>query len=300
MRSIGRHMPAPESEFETTAELVAQLVREQHPRMSGDVELVGRGWDCDLYRLGADRAVRLPRRSGGVTSLLNEQRWLPTVAAELPIPIPVPLAVGRAGAGYPWGWSIIPWFEGIPADMVSAASRDFAAARLGEVVAALHSPAPADAPTSSYRGVPLGDRDSIVRRALSRLAEAEPALRIWDAAVGAPPNPVSSWTHGDLHPGNVLLHGDGQDGRLAAVIDFGDMSGGDPAVDLAAAWLFFSPEGRNRFRAAAGRRRYDPHAWTRARGWAVDISIGLMTESDGSERMTSLGRSGLLAVLSDS
>ncbi len=40
------------------------------------------------------------------------------------------------------------------------------------------------------------------------------------------------WLHGDMHAQNVLS----QDGRLAGVIDWGDMCSGDPAVDLGAVW----------------------------------------------------------------
>src|SRR5436305_1105869 len=54
------------------------------------------------------------------------------------------------------------------------------------------------------------------------------------------------WLHGDLHPANVLLR---PDGGLAAVLDFGDLGAGDPAVDLAVAWLMFDGAARHRFMA---------------------------------------------------
>jgi hypothetical protein len=41
------------------------------------------------------------------------------------------------------------------------------------------------------------------------------------------------WLHGDLHPANVLT----ADGTICGVIDFGDLFAGDPACDLAAAWI---------------------------------------------------------------
>ena len=44
------------------------------------------------------------------------------------------------------------------------------------------------------------------------------------------------WVHGDLHPANLLVTADG---TLRAVLDFGDVTAGDPAVDLATAWLTF-------------------------------------------------------------
>jgi len=292
-------MPAPESEVAITAELVARLVHEQHPELSGTVRFAGHGWDCDLFRLGETRAVRLPRRREGEPPVRNEQRWLGRLAAAVPVPIPVPIAMGKPTNGYPWIWSIIPWFDGVPADAVATARRDRCASRLGEIVAALHDPAPHDAPVSTYRGVPLRERDAGVRKQVEDIgATAKGALEVWHTALEARPHAGRSWTHGDLHPANLLLQADGSDGRIAALIDFGDLSGGDPAVDLAAAWLFFSPDGRVRFREAAdGARGYDADTWQRARGWAVDISLGLLKHSDGSARMTALGLAGLAAAI---
>ena len=55
------------------------------------------------------------------------------------------------------------------------------------------------------------------------------------------------WLHADPHPANLLV---GADGRLAALIDFGDLTSGDPATDLAAAWMVFDAPGRAVFRSA--------------------------------------------------
>jgi aminoglycoside phosphotransferase (APT) family kinase protein len=57
-----------------------------------------------------------------------------------------------------------------------------------------------------------------------------------------------------------------QDGRLAAVIDFGSSSVGDPACDVTIAWTFISGESREAFRAALP---LDAATWARGRGWAL-------------------------------
>lgn len=77
---------------------------------------------------------------------------------------------------------------------------------------------------------------------------------------GAPP----LWLHGDLHPANVLT----TNGTLCGVIDFGDLFAGDPAYDLAAAWIRL-PDGAAELCHAAYRPRPDAAALRRARGWAV-------------------------------
>ncbi|CAO5171664.1 hypothetical protein FAIPA1_310044 [Frankia sp. AiPs1] len=54
------------------------------------------------------------------------------------------------------------------------------------------------------------------------------------------------WVHGDLHPANVVI----ADGRLAGVVDFGDLFAADPASDLAAAWVLLPAAAAARFFAA--------------------------------------------------
>ena len=68
--------------IEITAELVRDLVRDQHPDLADrPVRLGARGWDNQLWRLGDDLAVRLPWATGSADALLHkEYSWLPTLA----------------------------------------------------------------------------------------------------------------------------------------------------------------------------------------------------------------------------
>ena len=70
------------------------------------------------------------------------------------------------------------------------------------------------------------------------------------------------WVHGDIALGNLVL----SEGRLAAVIDFGQVCIGDPACDLAIAWSYLRNEDRQDFRA---RVALDASTWCRGRGWAL-------------------------------
>jgi aminoglycoside phosphotransferase (APT) family kinase protein len=69
-----------------------------------------------------------------------------------------------------------------------------------------------------------------------------------------------------VHGGNLLAHR----GRLSAVIDFGCLGVGDPACDLMPAWIFFSAETRDAFRAAVP---VDDATWARGRGWALSVGL---------------------------
>src|SRR5205823_12719017 len=65
-----------------------------------------------MYRLGADKAVRLPRFPRWAPQVDREQRWLRWLAPQLPLTVPVPLAKGDPVDGYPFRWSVYPWLAG--------------------------------------------------------------------------------------------------------------------------------------------------------------------------------------------
>src|SRR5690606_3338500 len=147
------------------------------------------------------------------------------------------------------------------------------AEQLAHVFVALHRPAPEDAPGHRFRGIPVAERQATFEDRLALLPERlhRRARDVWADAVSAPEyDGEPMWLHGDPHPANLVADGD----RLAAVIDFGDVTSGDPASDLGTMWLTFDAEGRRRFRAvvdrrARGGRGWDEGMWRRAKGWAV-------------------------------
>jgi aminoglycoside phosphotransferase (APT) family kinase protein len=103
--------------------------------------------------------------------------------------------------------------------------------------------------------------------------------------------------HGDLHPANLLL---AQGGGLAGVVDFGDLTSGDPATDLATAWLTFDEHGRRVFRAEVERRRpTDAATWDRARGWALVIGSAVVDVADPASPFGRFGADVLEQVLHD-
>ncbi|MCM3779056.1 aminoglycoside phosphotransferase family protein [Microbacterium hydrocarbonoxydans] len=248
---------------------------------------VAEGWDNAIWRLGDELAVRVPRRALASSLIRHEQRALSILGprlAELGIRTPVPLVVGAPTEAFPWPWSVVPWIDGTPALGLGVRANNPWAPDLARALGTLHRPAPADAPQNPVRGVALAVRDHAMRTRLARLDETEPMRSAWDAGVAAPPASETVWIHGDLHPGNILI----ASGSLAALIDFGDVTSGDPAYDLAASWLLFDPEGRSAFvTAAAG--RYDDDTWVRARAWAAYLTAVFLTESDDRPDLRALG-----------
>ena len=265
----------PPAEVAIDTALVRELVGSQFPDLSHlPIRPAPSGWDNAMFRLGASLAVRLPRRAAAVPALLNEQRWLGTATGAVEIPVPIPQRCGGPAPSYPWAWSVVPWFPGRPAD--EGPVHHGQAGRLGAFLNRLHQAAPRAAPVNPHRGVPLAARAGDVGMRLDRALDGEPALHaavraIWQEALAAPVDLTPRWIHGDLHPRNILL----ADGALSAVIDWGDLGAGDPAVDLAAFWMLFDDAAARR----AGLAAYGGiSAATRARaqGWAVFFGVTLL------------------------
>lgn len=289
---------APAAEVVVDADLVRRLVRAQHPDL-GELPLcvVASGWDNVLVRLGEGLVVRLPRRAVAAELVVHEQRWLAELAPRLPLPIPVPVRVGLPGQGFPWGWSVCPWFDGESAAVAPLADPDAAATTLAGFLVGLHRPAPAAAPVNRFRGVPLVERDAIVRGYVDALgSEIDRAAveRCWTAACALPAyDGPPRWVHGDLHPGNLVV----RDGALAAVVDFGDVTAGDPATDVAVAWMLFDAPTRARFRAALG--GVDDVAWRRAAGNALAHGLASLARSADAPWLATVGRRTITAVLAE-
>ncbi|MFD0686104.1 phosphotransferase [Actinomadura fibrosa] len=108
---------------------------------------------------------------------------------------------------------------------------------------------------------------------LGLIPDPDAVRAVWDDAATAPDwDGPALWQHGDLHPANVLT----ADGTISGVIDFGDLFAGDPAFDLAAAWILL-PDGTSAHFHAAYQPPPDPATLRRARGWAVGRALsGIM------------------------
>ena len=290
----------PTAEVEVSADLVRRLLADQHPDLARlPVEFLANGWDNELYRVGDGLVARLPRRALGAEIIKNEQRWLPGLAPRLPLPIPYPERTGVPGCGYPYSWSVVPYLPGVPAAQASSFDPEGAAAAVGGFLGALHVPAPADAPANPFRGVPLAARASTFAANLARIGgqvDRDAVLRAWVAALTAPAYdgpPV--WLHGDLHPTNILVN----DGLVSGVIDFGDITAGDPASDLSVAWMLLPPGFHASFWSAyqAAGGRADDALRARARGWALNLAIVFLAHSEDDPVLRQVCRRTLSTVL---
>lgn len=301
----------PAGEVAIDEALVRRLLGEQAGELEGlaalPLERATAGWDNEIWRAGEHWAVRLPRRAAAAPLILHEHRALPLVGPAVEatgVRLPIPVVHGMPDSTFPWPWSVVPWIAGSRGIDVPRGVRSGWAESLAAALGALHVPAPPDHPPNPVRGVPLatraevfaGRREAILAAHLVTAAESRALSEAWEDGLAASPwagPPL--WIHGDLHPGNIVARQE----SLVGIIDFGDITAGDPAYDLAVAWLAFDAAGRERFTDAVG-DRYDPATWARARGWAAAVAVLLLAHSDDEPDYAALGRSALEEIASGS
>jgi aminoglycoside phosphotransferase (APT) family kinase protein len=275
-------------EIPVDAELVRALVSRSMPEYADAPvrRLATSGSTNALFRLGEEFIVRLPRQPGGSAAISKEATWLPVLGPRLPVSVPEVVAVFEPGGDYPERWSVVRWIDGEHPGVIDARApadprREELAADLAAVLEALHgAQVPAGAVGNPglqwYRGEPLATMDQVTRENIKRCRslpdfgfDLGAAGRIWDEAMklpGAADRAVPRWYHGDLAAENLLM----RDGRLAAVLDFGALSVGDPTVDLVVAWEILDPPARELFRRQLG---VDDATWLRGRAWALSITL---------------------------
>lgn len=278
--------------------LVRSLVADQFPHWSQLplLPVPSTGTDNVVYRMGDELTVRLPRIHWAVAQVEKEWEWLPRLATQLPSAVPLPVAMGSPGRGYPFPWLVSSWIHGRDLTRGSAGAWADLARRVAAFVAALGRVEPGGAPAAGRRGGPLTAADPGTRWAIDRLAgtvDRRRALEVWEGALAAGPWPGDPvWVHGDLLPGNVLVHR----GELAGIIDWSAAGAGDPACEVMLAWSL-PADARPVFRTALG---LDDDTWRRGRGWALEQAVLFIEYYAGSmPRGVAIARRRLDEILDD-
>jgi aminoglycoside phosphotransferase (APT) family kinase protein len=176
------------------------------------------GWDFHVAIVDDEWVFRFPRRSGVEEALELEIAVLPALAEVLPVKVPSFEFVARDPLFV--GYRLI---RGEP--LV-----DEDAERVRSFLEALHALDSSELPIARHDWVEAyneqcAEFERLVFPVLDsdRRAQAKRLFDEVETLVDFKPSLV----HADLGPGHLLVH----DGRLAGVIDWGDMRVGDPALD---------------------------------------------------------------------
>ena len=222
---------------------VAAALERCFPSVTGEVTLLGRGWDYQAYQRG-DVVFRLPRHAGAIERFDMERRLLDLLAQHLPAPIPVveyhqeDVIDGRPVHGY----RLVP---GTPLDKLPPAERPRLGRELGAFLKAQHSVPVGLAQdvgvkggdAQAWRAELEGQYDQVRRQAFPLLTDAGRRYgeKLFKAYLADDTNFrfEPAILHSDLYVDHILAGDDGD--SLAGVIDFGDVRIGDPAFDFT--WL---------------------------------------------------------------
>ena len=199
---------------------------------------------------------------------MKEYQWLPTLAKNLSIEITTPIALGQPSSTYPWYWTINHWIDGDTASKQNIQDMNLFAKELAEFLNEFRkidsSGGPEAGAHNFYRGGALKAYDQEMQIAIPKIKDIDQrqiANELWNDALSTEWQQKPVWVHGDLAVGNILVY----QGKLRAIIDFGQLAVGDPACDLVIAWNFFSGDSRKLFKNTVN---LDQNTWKRALGWA--------------------------------
>jgi aminoglycoside 2''-phosphotransferase len=203
------------------------------------VERLGAGWDAEAWLINEDLVFRFNFRGGLDDQLKKESSLLPELAAYLPVRVPVPRYTAYGGEktqGFN-GYDFLPGV-GVQSVKLSADEMDALAADLARVLTALHTfpveqARPLLGPIQPEVGQPWLYRERW-RTEILPIFEAEERVAIedrWDQLTKDMLIPEVRLIHADLGQDHILV--DPATHRLTGVIDWGDATVGDPALDLA-------------------------------------------------------------------
>ena len=257
-------MPEWDPEVEVDGERARALIESQFAELRGtSVREIGVGWDNVVFLVDDRWAFRFPRRAIAIPGVEREIEVLRRLASHLPLPIPEPRWIGTPTAEFRWPWFGAPYLPGVElaASGLADDARVEAGAALGAFLRELHSPhvarlVGASLPVDPMRRADMGLRIPHARRRLDEVM----AAGLWEQtdavehlladATGLPPPPRTLVLHGDLHARHVLV--ESGSGRATGVIDWGDVSAGDPSADLSIAYGAFVGPARAAFMKAYG------------------------------------------------
>ncbi|MGC1381646.1 MAG: phosphotransferase [Candidatus Baltobacteraceae bacterium] len=251
------------AELEVTATLAERSIAAQFPQLApATARPLGEGWDNAAFLVNGAYVFRFPRRAIAAELIATECRVLPLLAGRLPLAVPDPSMPGRPSAAYPWPFAGYRLLPGVPLSALRPADDAYEAlARpLGAFLRALHG---LDCRALRKAGLPgdaIGrlDRERMLPKMRARLEVLENAgftgetnlasayLERLGPSLSATPRALA---HGDLYARHILV----ADALVpTAIIDWGDLHFGDPAVDLSIAYAVLPPSARAAFVATYG------------------------------------------------
>jgi aminoglycoside phosphotransferase (APT) family kinase protein len=275
--------------------MVRELVDEQFPSWRGlpVTAVESPGTVNAIFRVGGQLAARFPLRPDDAAAVRRRLESEAAAARELAgrtrFATPEPVAIGEPGAGYPLPWAVQTWLPGVTADDEDPGGSVAFAHDLAEFIGGVRAIGTGGRTFSGRgRGGDLRSHDGWMETCFERsgpLLDVPRLRRLWETMRALPRGAAGDvMSHSDLIPGNVLVSG----GRLAGILDVGDLGPADPALDLVAAWHLLEDDPRQALRDDL---RCDDLEWERGKAWAFQQAMGLVWYyADSNPAMSRTGR----------
>lgn len=274
-----------DAELIVTPELAARLVDEQFPELRpAEAVLFASGFDNTAYLINDAYLFRFPRRAVAVPLLETEARVLPALreyAQYVDVGIPQPRWVAKPSSLYPWMFSGYPKLSGRAAWnlFLDDRQRGDLTNSIADFLKQTHSLKREAVDSLGLQPDGIGKLNLHTRLPLLQKYFAEFPMRNLPFAASDFSYIIESvcrWTdrlsrktlvHGDFHAGNFLLD---HDNKFCAVVDWGDVHIGDPAVDLSCVHAFLPQQFHHDFRQRYG--DIDEATWDFARFRALYVA----------------------------
>lgn len=269
-------------------ELVGAIVGAQFPELRPVcVTYLGEGYDSTAFDVNGHLVFRFPKRVDVERQLAVETSVLPLLAVGTPVPIPSYSFQGVPSSRFPRHFVGYTRLAGVPGIGVTPTQTELLrlAPVLGDFLSFLHSfPAsaaaqldvpvyPSDVLIGEVRAEALSDLD-VVRQVDPDAPEAtwraflEAGIESDDAS-----SPRPTFVHGDLAAEHILV--DPVTHQVTGIIDWSEISIGDPAIDFAGIFHWGGVDFMNAV-LSHYRRPIDAGLPERARFFAVARGIGDM------------------------
>lgn len=236
------------ADFVLTLEMAKLSIESEFPALAPcDVVTFAEGWDNFVILVNRDWVFRFPRRKIAVELLRQELQVLPQIASRLPTQVPYPEYIGRHHQSE---FELFVGYKRLPGQPVhlmdiGLSERCTAVRQLARFLKVLHSVPRMEGEAWGVQDDTIGRMDVIKRKksfwtyldtAKQRglITDLMPYAQVLDNLSERMTDSASvALVHGDLNFRNFLLS---PSGELSAVIDWGDVHLGHPAVDISVAF----------------------------------------------------------------
>jgi aminoglycoside 2''-phosphotransferase len=201
-------------------------------------QFIGEGWTAVAYRVNDDLVFKFPKRHEEWKELDREIAFLAYARPRLPLPVVEHLHQVRESEGAPFGYAVYRYLagSGVEAKELSPSARTALAHTLAEFLRALHDmipgPLAAILPREDPYKVAMQYVDDAKARIIAHLSDEE-RRKLFEFFSGHVQDPQAlvgraRVVHADLSAVHVLHAGQ----RITGILDWGDVSLGDPDYDF--------------------------------------------------------------------